>query len=161
MSKKDPKQIPYLAAYSLAQTAHAGHRYSNSRLDMPYMFHLQAVMLRTRAMAIAPHIIRDEVEQVALLHDILEDTDVTVETLVDIGFNETVIEAVQLLTFKKGEQSRTDYINAIKVNEIALIVKIADTTCNLVESVHDRDSKRITRYANQLIQLTKEDATNG
>ena len=61
---------------------------------------------------------------VALLHDVVEDTDVTFEQLKQ-DFPEEVIEALKLLTHDK-KVDYMEYIKAIKKNDIAKKVKIAD-----------------------------------
>lgn len=68
----------------------------------------------------------------ALLHDILEDTDVTLEMLEE-EFPPEVTEAVVLLTHKHGTDYE-EYLRKIKANPIARKVKIADVHHNAEES---------------------------
>ena len=65
----------------------------------------------------------------ALFHDLLEDTDATEEEILKYG-NKEVLEAVKLLTKEKGYDMSV-YINAIKANPVALVVKAADRLHNL------------------------------
>ena len=65
----------------------------------------------------------------ALFHDLLEDTDATEEEILKFG-NQEILEAVKLLTKKKGYKM-SEYINAIKNNPIAYAVKAADRLHNL------------------------------
>ena len=65
----------------------------------------------------------------ALFHDLLEDTDATEEEILKYS-NQEILEAVRLLTKKKG-YVMAEYINAIKQNPIALAVKAADRLHNL------------------------------
>lgn len=69
----------------------------------------------------------------ALLHDVVEDTDVTLEDLKSKGFDDDVIEAVDLLTRQYGV-SYISYVCNIEKNEIARIVKIHDLedNCNIM-----------------------------
>ncbi len=67
---------------------------------------------------------------VALLHDIIEDTDVTKEDLENMGFNEDVIDAIVTMTHLKGEEYLT-YIERISHNPMAIEVKIADLKHNM------------------------------
>ena len=65
----------------------------------------------------------------ALFHDLLEDTDSTEEEILKYG-NQEILEAVNLLTKKKGYHM-SEYISAIKCNPIAFAVKAADRLHNL------------------------------
>ena len=72
----------------------------------------------------------DEKYQIAaLFHDLLEDTDATEEEILKYGSQE-ILEAVKLLTKKKG-YDMSEYIGAIKKNPIAFAVKEADRLHNL------------------------------
>lgn len=64
----------------------------------------------------------------ALLHDVVEDTTVTLEDLRK-DFPGEVVEAVRLLTHEKGVPD-VEYLTAIKANPIALKVKLADNAHN-------------------------------
>lgn len=91
----------------------------------------------------------------ALLHDVLEDTTLTKEDLLNQGFPASVVNAVDLLS-KKENESYMDYIKNIQKNEIARVVKIADLKHNVDVSrlieVNDLDLKRIERY-HQAIEI--------
>ena len=84
----------------------------------------------------------DENYQIAaLFHDLLEDTDATEEEILKYG-NQEILEAVILLTKKKG-YDMAEYINAIKQNPIAYAVKAADRLHNLdCAIVTDENFKR-------------------
>ena len=84
----------------------------------------------------------DEIYQIAaLFHDLLEDTDATEEEILKYG-NRQILEAVNLLTKKKG-YDMAEYINAIKQNPIAFAVKAADRLHNLqCAIVTDEEFKR-------------------
>ena len=77
---------------------------------------------------------------VALLHDTVEDTDVTLEQLVK-EFPREIVEAVELLTHREGVEY-FDYVRAIKANPVAVKVKLADLA-------HNGDPKRIFNQGNQ------------
>ena len=77
----------------------------------------------------------------ALFHDLLEDTDTTVDEIVHYG-NEEILKAVKLLTKEKGYEM-SEYIAGIRSNEIAFAVKAADRLHNLrCAIVTDTDFKR-------------------
>lgn len=65
----------------------------------------------------------------ALFHDLLEDTDATEEEILSFS-NQSVLDAVKLLTKEKGYKMQT-YIDGIKGNPIAFVVKCADRLHNL------------------------------
>jgi len=77
---------------------------------------------------------------VALLHDTVEDTAVTLEQLAK-EFPKEVVEAVDLLTHREGVDY-FDYVRAIKTNPLATKVKLADLR-------HNGDPKRICNQGNQ------------
>jgi len=70
---------------------------------------------------------------VALLHDVVEDTDYTFEDLRNEGFTEAQLEAVKLLT-KDGNEDYFAYVERIKTNPIAREVKIGDLKHNSDDS---------------------------
>jgi (p)ppGpp synthase/HD superfamily hydrolase len=77
--------------------------------------------------------VHDDYIHAALLHDVVEDTDVTVEALHAVGYPDHVVEAVELLTHDKDGISYHDYVRQIRDsgNDLAIQVKIADNTTNL------------------------------
>ncbi len=75
----------------------------------------------------------EEATIAALLHDVVEDSSFTLDTLTAAGFSAAVIEAVKLLTHAP-DVSYEDYVEAISHNDIARVVKIADLTHNLDDS---------------------------
>lgn len=77
----------------------------------------------------------------ALFHDLLEDTDASEDEILQLG-GEKVLEAVKLLTKRKG-YVMSEYMGAVKKNEIARVVKAADRLHNLrCASAADTDFKR-------------------
>lgn len=97
---------------------------------------------------------------VAWLHDTIEDTGYTVSMMRADGFDDNVINAVQLLTHKKGEPY-LDYIKSLASNETARNVKIADLHNNMDLTrlpVNDRNTDdvkhRMNKYTKALSILT-------
>lgn len=88
-------------------------------------------------------------QMVALLHDTSEDCEITEQDLIDEGFEADVIEAVMLLTKKKG-QSYKQYLHGIVGNEFARQVKIQDMIHNLSD---DPTERQIKKYSEGLSYL--------
>ena len=86
----------------------------------PYIFHPISVALQLNSV---------EDRTTALLHDIVEDTPITIADLKREGFNEEILQAVDAVTRRKDE-SRESYLKRVKENEIACRVKIADLVNN-------------------------------
>ena len=107
-------------AMRLAYEAHLGQKDYN---NVPYIFH--------------PIHLAEQMEDeltctVALLHDVVEDTDVTLADLARV-FPQEVVEAVGLMTHEEGVDY-FDYVRRIKANPIAKCVKLADLMHNSDES---------------------------
>lgn len=96
---------------------------------------------------------------IAVLHDVLEDTDATIDELKEIGINEVQIETLQLLT-KLPKESYDSYIQRISTNKIAAKIKIADLKDNMdisripepTKIDYDR-VKKYKKYYKQLIDI--------
>lgn len=86
---------------------------------------------------------------VALLHDIVEDTDTTFEELEQMGFNKEVLDALHLLTHKEGVDY-FDYVQEIAKNPLATKVKLADLEHNMdptrLNEITEKDIKRREKY---------------
>ena len=70
---------------------------------------------------------------VALLHDVVEDTDYTLDKLIEDGFPDEIVEAVDAITRRSGEDYFV-YIDRVKANALATTVKIADLEHNTDDS---------------------------
>jgi (p)ppGpp synthase/HD superfamily hydrolase len=120
---------PYvLQADRIADQAHTGQV---DKAGVPYINHPRAVSM------IVVDLVHPEERWMAmtaaLLHDILEDTDMTPFTLELVGIPLEAIQIVKDLTHHKGEP-RSEYLNRILVGHpLALPVKIADVTHNMDE----------------------------
>jgi (p)ppGpp synthase/HD superfamily hydrolase len=85
----------------------------------------------------------------ALLHDVIEDSDITAEDLLAEGIPSEVVEAVQSLTKRENEEYE-DFVARAKKNKIAAKVKIADIEDNIdvlrLTSLDEHDLARIKKY---------------
>ena len=105
-------------AMELCYRAHAGQV---DKSGMPYVFH--PIHLAEQ--------MDDEVSTVvALLHDVVEDTNITFGELEEMGFQPEVLEALRLLTHDKAV-AYEDYVQALSVNPVARKVKMADLQHNM------------------------------
>ena len=96
------------------------HKEQTDKTGMPYVFH---------PFHLAEQMTDEPSTVCALLHDVVEDTDCTFEDLRGMGFPETVIDALKLLTHEDGVPYM-DYVAKIAHNPIAKAVKIADLKHN-------------------------------
>lgn len=116
------------------------HKDQVDKSGVPYVFH--------------PYHLAEQMEDeattvVALLHDVVEDSQYTLDDLRDAGFPEYVLEAVTLVTHKRGVPYM-DYIMQLKGNEIARKVKLADLRHNSdlsrLGEITEKDLYRTAKY---------------
>lgn len=97
---------------------------------------------------------------VAVLHDAVEDSNVTLEDLKFQGFPEDVLGAIACITKKSGEPYY-DYIQRIKKNPLAFRVKIADLRDNMnlqrIPNPKPEDFDRVEKYKKALAILQDEE----
>ena len=103
--------------------AYDAHRGQVDAGGVPYVFH---------PLHLAEQMEDEASACVALLHDIVEDTDVTLEQLAQ-DFPPEVIQAVALLT-NNPQESYFEYVRKIRGNRIATVVKLADLEHNSAEA---------------------------
>jgi hypothetical protein len=115
MSRSEPSQLD--VAINLARSAHAGQR---DKLGVAYICHPLAVMRGVTTM--------DE-KIVAVLHDVVEDTSVTLDYLRTLGFGEHIVRAVDAVTKPAGEPL-ADSMARVAADPLALSVKLADLAHN-------------------------------
>ena len=134
-------------AVSIAAQAHRGQK---DKAGAPYLLHPLRMMLRmdTEAAMMA-----------AVLHDVVEDTDWTLERLREVGFSEEVLEALDCLTHREGE-SYQQFVERVRTNPIARQVKIADLEDNMnvrrINRLGPRDLERLEKYHRAWRGLTGE-----
>lgn len=93
----------------------------------------------------------------AVLHDVVEDSEMTFKELTDIGFSDKTVGLLHLLTHQK-ETSYDDYIKAIAVSPEATEIKKADLRDNSditrLKGLRKKDLDRIEKYHRAYIYLT-------
>ncbi len=96
------------------------HKEQTDKSGMPYVFH---------PFHLAEQMADEATTVVALLHDVVEDSELTFEDLKKQGFNDEIIKALMLLTHEKSVPYM-EYVGEIKKNKIATKVKLADLRHN-------------------------------
>ncbi|MBR1555650.1 MAG: bifunctional (p)ppGpp synthetase/guanosine-3',5'-bis(diphosphate) 3'-pyrophosphohydrolase [Oscillospiraceae bacterium] len=126
------------------------HKNQVDKSGIPYVFH---------PFHLAEQMQSEETVITALLHDVIEDTEYTLEDLQNMNFPETVIHAVSLLTHPKTGFDYTEYILKIKSNPVAKAVKLADLHHNSdlsrLDKIDEKAIKRFEKYQNA-IRLLEE-----
>ena len=114
------------------------HKDQTDKTGLPYIFHPFHLAEQ----------MKDEYTTVtALLHDVVEDTDYTLQDLQNMGYPDEVIQALTLLTHDDGSEYM-DYVKRLKNNPIARAVKLADLKHNSDLSRYDMiDGNAIKRTA--------------
>ncbi|MBU0279350.1 MULTISPECIES: GTP pyrophosphokinase [unclassified Gemella] len=132
--------LNFVNAFFISLKAHRGQRDKAGRL---YIFHIIYVMFNTKG-------IKGKI--VALLHDVVEDSEITIDFLKSY-FDEEIVKAVDVIT-KKPNQSYFDYLKVVKNNKLARQVKISDlkhnSNLNRLNYITNKDIKRNMKYKRAL-----------
>ena len=133
-------------ALSIARKAHEGQL---DKAEVDYIEH---------PIYVASQVDTEEEKAVALLHDVIEDSPVSAEELLQAGLPETVVTAVQVLT-KKKEQDYQTYLETVKKNPLARLVKLADLKHNSdlsrLSSITEKDRERLKKYKKAIDFLSR------
>ena len=134
-------------AIRIAVEAHRGQK---DRAGAPYILHPLRMMFRLQT---------DAERMAAVLHDVVEDTDWTLEALRERGFPDEVVTAVDHLTRREGE-SYEDFTRRAGQHPVARRVKIADLEDNMdvrrTGTVSEKDAERLNRYLRAWRALTSD-----
>jgi (p)ppGpp synthase/HD superfamily hydrolase len=125
------------------------HEGQTDRYGRPYILHPLHVMTQMDT----------ETEMAAaVLHDVVEDSDVTPDDLRAEGFTADVVEVVRLLTHDKEKLSYEAYVRRLKPHPIARKIKLADLAHNMdirrMDKVQEKDRERLEKYRNAWEILT-------
>ena len=116
------------------------HKDQVDKSGMPYVFH---------PFHVAEQMTDEATTIVALLHDVVEDTDYTLEDIAAEGFGEEILEAVALMTHEDGVPY-LDYVAKLKDNPIARTVKLADLAHNSdlsrIGEIDEETKQRLEKY---------------
>lgn len=127
-------------AILLAVKAHHGQK---DKLGKEYILHPLWVM---------NHIDGDYLKKIAVLHDLVEDTDISLTDLYEMGYPSEIVEAIDALTKRPGEDLHA-YLDRVMSNPLALPVKKVDTMHNTLDErmkcLPEAERKRlIEKYKN-------------
>lgn len=126
-------------ALMIARTAHEGQR---DKAGQPYINHPCRVSQSRWCQG-------TEEQVVALLHDVLEDSEITAHELIVYGIPKRLVESIQCLTRQPNERY-SDFIDRCCSDPIAAKVKLADLEDNLditrLEEVNENDIFRLNKY---------------
>ena len=125
-------------AIEIAAAAHAGQI---DKAGQPYILHPLRVMMKVDPI---------EAKIVAVLHDTVEDTPLTLASLRQEGFSETIMTVLDLLTHRP-EETYEAYIRRLQVHPLAVQVKLLDLEDNrdvrrLSANLTDQDRQRLEKY---------------
>ncbi len=133
-------------AYKIAFEA---HRDQLDKTGLPYIHH---------PLHLAAQMTDEVTTCVALLHDVVEDSDMTFEDLAAMGFGGEILEALRLMTHD-DDTPYMDYVREIKKNPIAATVKRADLMHNSdtsrLDVVTEKDIQRVEKYKKALEILSE------
>jgi (p)ppGpp synthase/HD superfamily hydrolase len=104
------------------ESAARAHAEQVDKTGKPYILHPLQLMMQMDT---------EEEMITAVLHDVVEDTPVTFESLEELGISGAVLAALKLLTHDTAATPYEEYISAIRTNPLARRVKLADLAHNM------------------------------
>ena len=132
-------------AIALAATYHAGQ---TDKAGQPYILHVLRVLMKQDS---------DDARIVAALHDVVEDTAITVADLARSGFGDDIVAAVGALT-RRSDVPYEAYLEGVAANPLARAVKIADLEDNMdvrrLAAIGEADQERLAKYHRTWLRLT-------
>ena len=125
-------------AIEIALLAHKGQK---DKSGVEYILHPLRVMERGRT----------EVEKICgVLHDVVEDSNWTIEDLINEGFSEEIISAIKCLTKKTDNEDYDEFIERVAKDPIAVQVKLNDLLDNMditrLDEIREHDLHRLNKY---------------
>lgn len=134
-------------AIALACKVHAGQV---DKSGQPYILHPLRLMLKFQS---------DDERIVAILHDAVEDGDITLDDLRQSGFSEMIVVAIDCLS-KRADEGYEDFVSRLSINALARKVKVEDIRDNLdvtrLQSIGPEDLARIAKYHKALSTLLQK-----
>lgn len=141
----DEQRERYNILLALAiKVATEAHKNQKDKGGNPYIEHPKAVAVQVNNI---------EHKIVAYLHDVVEDTEITLDDLAEMGFTYRIVNSVRLLT-KTDKLTYEEFLKRLKADDNARHVKIADLKHNMdisrIPEPTEKDHKRIEKYKRSL-----------
>ena len=139
-------KIQYNTALELALKFHKNQK---DKSGAPYIGHILRVSEHCRTV---------KAKIAALMHDLIEDTDLNLKNLQDFGFDDDILDAVNALTKIDNEKTKK-YVDRILTSKIAIEVKLSDLLDNMdlsrLKNITEKDLKRTKKYKKMFKKLSK------
>ena len=137
------------------EIAASAHRGDVDKAGQPYILHPLLLMLEFQDL---------EAMIVAVLHDTVEDSPLTLGDLKGEGFSNAVVAAIDALT-RRDDESYEAFISRLSSNPLARRVKLADLEHNMdvrrLGSLTSNDLERLDKYHRAWLELRKSEAASG
>ena len=131
-------------AITIACEAHQGQSSINGE---PYILHPLRLLIKAKS---------NEERIIAVLHDVIEKSNISLADLKDKGFNQNIISSIDSLS-RRGSESYVDYIGRLMQNRISVKIKLHDLVDNIKMHSEDNDNgiydAKINQYKNALKQI--------
>ncbi|MAO86733.1 MAG: GTP pyrophosphokinase [Candidatus Marinimicrobia bacterium] len=132
-------------AIVIAVESHSGQVNSSGE---PYVLHPIRMMIKAYTI---------EEMIIAVLHDVIEKTSIDMEYLMDAGFSDKVVQAIDSLS-RRPEESYDNYIDRVSKNKLATKIKIIDLEDNMflldTDKLDQKISSRYLKYKKAIKRLT-------
>ncbi|CAM3997190.1 GTP pyrophosphokinase [Vibrio aerogenes CECT 7868] len=133
-------------AIQIATQAHSGQF---DKGGQPYILHPLRVMFQFDS---------EKERIVAVLHDVIEDSNITLNEIKGNGFSDEIIEALDCLS-RRQDENYDEFIDRVLTNQLACMIKIEDIKDNLnvtrLNNIKEKDLKRLYKYHQALSRLIK------
>ena len=144
--KIEPLKLKVNLSYAI-QVAFKAHEGQVDKALLPYILHPLRIMEKMDT---------EQLKIIAVLHDVVEDTNLSLLHLKSLGFDKEILEALDSLT-RREDESYPEFIQRVKANPLAIKVKIEDIKDNLdvtrLDHLTSKDLSRIKRYHKALKEL--------
>ena len=145
-----------MLAKAIAMAA-VGHEKQKDKGKKPYILHPLRMMFRLRTED-------EELMQIAVMHDLIEDTSITLSELIVKGFSQRVVDALEVLTHDPKVPYEV-YITDISKNKDAVKIKLEDLKDNSditrLKGVTPKDVTRMQKYNNAYVFLKETERSHG
>lgn len=145
------KKIDSLLLKEAINIAIEAHKGQVDKIGCDYIYHPLRVMYKC-----------DSIEEkiVAILHDVIEDTDITLNDLSEKGFPKKILNSLDAIS-RRSEEKYFEYIERVKKDKISRNVKLADLSDNInpirLNKIEDKKSvKSLSKRYNKAIKILKE-----